>query len=116
MVRGNFHCRGVPLIWFTGGFGPAILAVGAGGGACLDGFLLSILSLLISFSLGDGLVQIEIEVYLFLFTIFKEDDSCETAFSVPRVANTTYVGTEWCTRRFPTMAKLSIAAILANNS
>ena len=39
MVLGNFHCQGVPLIWFIVGFGPAVLALDAGG-RCLGGFSL----------------------------------------------------------------------------
>ena len=35
----NFQCRGVLLIWIIVGKGPAMLAVGAGGG-CLDIFFL----------------------------------------------------------------------------
>ena len=31
MVLGNFHYRGVPLIWFIAGLGPAVIAVGARG-------------------------------------------------------------------------------------
>ena len=40
----SFQCRGVLLIWSKVGQGPAVLAVGAGGG-CLDIFLSSIISL-----------------------------------------------------------------------
>ena len=40
----NFQCRGVVLIWIIVGQGPAVLAVGAGGG-CLDIFLSSIIFL-----------------------------------------------------------------------
>ena len=52
----NFHCWGVPTIWFIKGLGPVVLAVGKGGVIWMA-FLLSILFLLPSPSLGDGLVQ-----------------------------------------------------------
>ena len=55
MVLGNFHCRGVPLIWFIVVLGSALLAVSAGR-VCLDHFLLFFHSLLLIFSLGDDLV------------------------------------------------------------
>ena len=51
MVLGNFLCGGVPLFWFIVGLWLAVLAVGARGGY-LDFFLLSVLSLLHSPSLG----------------------------------------------------------------
>ena len=45
MVLGNLPVPGRPTILITVGQGPAVLAVGAGGG-CLDIFTSSILSLL----------------------------------------------------------------------
>ena len=47
----NFQCQGALLIWIIVGQGPIALAVGTGGGGCLDIFLLSI-SFLFSFSLS----------------------------------------------------------------
>ena len=49
----NFQCRGVLQIWITGGQGPIVLAVGAGGG-CLDIFSLIYHFFFLSPSLGDG--------------------------------------------------------------
>ena len=40
MVRVNFQCRGILLIWIIVERGPTALAVGVGGG-CLDFFFLS---------------------------------------------------------------------------
>ena len=51
------HCWGVPTIWFIKGLGPVVLAVGKGGVIWMA-FLLSILSLLLSPSLGDGLYRL----------------------------------------------------------
>ena len=49
----NFQCRGILLIWLRVGQGPAVLAVGAGGGY-LDVFSLVYRFSPLSASLGDG--------------------------------------------------------------
>ena len=49
VVLGNFQCRGVPLIRFIGGLGPAVPAVGTEWG-CLDDFFMYALSYSFSFS------------------------------------------------------------------